>query len=297
MKRSLLLVTLLGTAVASPALATDITIRDFVGIVTIIDGTDGVDVRSAGDKPADISDSDGDIRIDGLTSREERAKACNRRGMSWNFDFNGKESKGSTRLDGYPNIQISVPDGSNLYIEDSYVWLDSKIRLTEADLEMGGCFDIDMDAVETLRLEKSGSGDIDIGEAGTLRMEKSGSGDMDVGRVGPLNIEKSGSGDIDIDRVNGPVSIEKSGSGDIDIGVLTGSLELDRSGSGDVAVDDGDVSLLRVRSSGSGDVDINAAVGDAFVRASGSTDVYVKSIQGSLEQSTSGAADFKRGDD
>lgn len=297
MTKQLILAALMTSAMVVPASATDITIQDFVGTITIVDGNDGLDVIRDGKKAIDVRESSDEISIDGGLSDKERSKACDGPGIGWNLDFNGRGSKGNTRLDDYPDIRLSVPKGSNLTIVDSVLNLNSEVRLGDADLEISGCFDTFIDEVETLRITKSGSGDIDIGSAGTIDLSKSGSGEIEVGTAGQFDLNQSGSGDVEIDRVDGSMSISKSGSGDIEIGTIDGDLSVEKSGSGDVEVESGTIPDLSIRNSGSGDVDIHAAVGDAYVRASGSSDVYVKSISGTLDESTSGSSDFTRGDD
>ncbi|MGJ8560807.1 MAG: GIN domain-containing protein [Litorimonas sp.] len=296
-KRAIVLAALMTSAMVVPASATDITIENFVGKVTVVAGNDGVEVVRQGEERADYRDGRDQIFIDGGLSNKDRNEACNGSGMSWNLDFGGRRSEGNTRLEDYPELIISVPNGSNLTIRDSALALDSQVDLGDADFDVGGCFDLKIASADKLTLDKSGSGEIEIGTVGTLNINKSGSGDVEVERANSFELDQSGSGDVDVDRVDGPVTIEKSGSGDIEIGQVDGNFSIEKSGSGDVEVNGGTIPELSVRNSGSGDVDINAAVGDAYVRASGASDVYVKSISGSLDESTSGSSDFTRGDD
>ncbi|GHA89011.1 hypothetical protein GCM10009069_10090 [Algimonas arctica] len=295
--RAVILAALLTSAMVAPASATDITIQDFVGQITIVEGNDGLDVLRDGKDAIDFRDSRNEIFIDGGLSQKERGKACDGPGIGWNLNFNGRGTQGNTRLEDYPDVRLSVPSGSNLIIVDSSLQLRSDIMLGDVDLDIQGCFDTYIDGADTLRIEKSGSGDIEIGSAGTIDLEKSGSGDVEVGQTGQFVLDQSGSGEVDIDRVVGSLNIEKSGSGDIAVGRIEGDLSVEKSGSGDVDIEDGTISDLSIRNSGSGDVDIHAAVGDAYVRASGSGDVYVKSISGTLDEATSGSSDFSRGDD
>jgi hypothetical protein len=297
MTQKFILAALMTSAMVVPASAASVTIQDFVGKVTIVTGTDGLDVVRDGKKPITIGGSADEIFIDGGLSQKARNKACGGSGMSWNLDFGGHKSDGNTRLDDYPELLISVPNGSDLTITESSLHLDSQVELNDADLGVGGCFDITIEAADTLRLEKSGSGDIEIGTAGTLTIEKSGSGELEIDQTGTFDLHQSGSGDVEIDSVDGAVSIEKSGSGNIDIGSLTGSLNVEKSGSGDIDISDGTIPNLSIQNSGSGDVEINADVDDAYVRASGSGDVYIQSISGRLDEATSGSSDFTRGDD
>lgn len=296
MKYSILTGALLSAALMNPAFATDITVRDFGGKITIVEGNDGVDIVRAGKHRADIDDSRDTILIDGNLSRKDRGKICNHN-SGIRLSFNGHDRWEEKALEDYPELIVSVPRGSNLTIEKSYVALHASVALGQADLDLGGCFDIELGDADDIILEKSGSGDITIGTVGSLTIDKSGAGDLEIDQADRFSLDQSGSGEVEIDRIDGPVEIEKSGSGDIEIGTLDGMLKIDKSGSGDVEVDSGTIPDLSVHISGSGDVQIYAAVGDAYIRASGSSDVYVKSISGSVDSSVSGSADFNRGDD
>lgn len=295
--RAFILAALMTSAMVVPASAKDVTIENFVGMVTMVAGNDGVEVVRRGEDPADYREGRDEISIDGGLSDKDRNKACDGSSLSWNLDFGKRKSQGNTHLKDYPELIISVPNGSNLTIRNSSLHLDAQVELGAADLDVGGCFDLKIASADALTLDKSGSGEIEIGTVGTLNIDKSGSGDVEVDRANSFDLDQSGSGDVDVDRIDGPVTIEKSGSGDIEIGIIDGSFSVEKSGSGDVEVNGGTIPELSVRNSGSGDVDINAAVGDAYVRASGASDVYVKSISGSLDESTSGSSDFTRGDD
>jgi len=297
MKYSILTGALLSATLMTPAFATDITVSDFAGKITIIDGNDGIEIVRNGEQSVDYRENGETIIIDGGLSSKQRDKACRGGGLSWDLDFNGRESTGSTRLRDYPDIRISVPRGSDLTIRKSFVLLDSQVALGVADLDLDGCFDANLGDADEIRLDKSGDGDIIIGSVGPLRVDKSGAGDLEIGKADRFSLDQSGSGEVEIDRVDGPVEIEKSGSGDIEIGYIDGILRIDKSGSGDVEVDGGTIPELSVHISGSGDVQVHAAVGDAYIRASGSSDIYVESISGSVDSSVSGSADFNRGDD
>jgi hypothetical protein len=293
--RTILIAALLTSGSATAAFATDITIRDFAGHVRITQGDSGVDVIRAGKYKADISERGDRITIDGGLSSKKRSEPCRGGGISWDLNFGDRESTGNTRLSDYPKLDIYVPEGSNLIIENSNLELMSDVRLDAADLDISGCFDVELEAVDDLELDKSGSGTIKIGTVQTLSLEKSGAGDLEIRFSGPFNIEKSGSGDIEIEKAEGIGEIELSGSGDVDIAEFVGSIAIERSGSGGFSIEGGSVETLNVQSSGSGDVSIDADVETATIQASGSTDIYIKSVSGSLEQSTSGSAEFKLG--
>lgn len=285
------------TLIAAPAMATDINIQDFVGKITIVEGSDGLTVVRAGEGDLQYRQSSDLIEIDGNTTRKERGETCNGPGGNWNISIGGWSSSGETRLEDQPELEISVPAGSSLAIKDSYTWLIADVDLGDANLEIGGCYDTTLANTTSLTIEKSGSGDIEAGTTGPTRIEKSGAGDIDILATASFTLEQSGAGDVEIETITGPANIEKNGSGDVEIERLFGNLSVEKSGSGDVDVDGGDISTLLIRNSGSGDVNVHADIIDADVRGSGSGDIYVKSVSGTLTKQMSGSADFNRGDD
>ncbi|MGB6229885.1 MAG: DUF2807 domain-containing protein [Litorimonas sp.] len=285
-------------SVAAPAVATDITVRNFSGTIEISEGPAGLEVVRQGSRgDLDYRQADGDIVIDGGLSKDDRKDVCNGPGGSWNLTIGNWNSSNDTRLEDYPHLAIRVPAGSDLDVEDSTLRLSSDVALGTAQLDIEGCFDTDLSDVDLLIVEKSGAGDLDVGNVGRFEIEKAGAGDIDAGIVDEFELEQSGAGDIMIELVTGRATIDKSGAGDVEIDEMDGDLTVEKSGAGDLDVGGGDVPNLTVRNSGAGDVDIDAAVGNAFIRASGAGDVFVESISGSLDESTSGAASFSRGDD
>ena len=289
---------LLAAVLASPAGAMDIKIENFVGNVTLVEGNDGLDVVRRGEEGALEVSTDGDvIHIDGGLTSKERNEACNYGGVSWNLSWNDRKSKGSTRLADYPELRISVPEGSNLKIKKSSILLTSDVDLGNVSLNISGCFDVNLQNTGDLDLDKSGSGEFEAARVGALDIEKSGSGDLSFVSADSVKLDVSGSGEFEIGDVNGSVRIEKSGSGDVDIDYINGDLRVEKSGSGDVEVRGGTIANLTIDNSGSGDVDVNAPVGDAQVNASGSGDIYIESIEDLLYESVSGSAKLRRGDD
>jgi hypothetical protein len=145
---------LLGASV--PAFAADITIRDFAGRITLVEGTDGVSVDQVGRYPADFSSNRDSIVVDGGLSSKQRDKAC--RGESGLVvRINGRDRVPDKRLRDYPALTIAVPQGSTLTVRDSTIRFLSEVDLSTADIDMGGCFDIRLANVDDLRLDKSGS--------------------------------------------------------------------------------------------------------------------------------------------
>ncbi len=285
---------LLGASV--PAFAADITIRDFAGRITLVEGTDGVSVDQVGRYPADFSSNRDSIVVDGGLSSKQRDKAC--RGESGLVvRINGRDRVPDKRLRDYPALTIAVPQGSTLTVRDSTIRFLSEVDLSTADIDMGGCFDIRLANVDDLRLDKSGSGDVEADNVGTFDISKSGSGDIYAQEVGTFVLEQSGSGDISLDRVSQSARIDKSGSGDIEIDEAFGNLTVNKSGSGDVEVSGGELRDVVIGNSGSGDVDIEAPMENARVNASGSGDIYLEAVSGLLDQTVSGSAELERGDD
>lgn len=298
MRAALAYAGLLAIVLVAPADAMDVKVENFVGKITLIEGSDGLDVISRGSEGDLEFSSNGEvIHIDGGLNSRERGEACNYGGISWDLNWNDKRTKGNTRLQDYPDLEISVPAGSNLTVDDSAVELTSAVSLGTVSLDVSGCFDIDLQDTGNLQIEKSGSGDFDAVRVGALDIEKSGSGDITIGSAMSLLFEASGSGEFEIGDIPGPVRIEKSGSGDVEIESVSGDVRVEKSGSGDVEINGGSVQQLTIGNSGSGDVDVNADVVDAHVTASGSGDIYIESISGVLHEQISGSADLRRGDD
>ncbi|MEL6686682.1 MAG: DUF2807 domain-containing protein [Pseudomonadota bacterium] len=289
---------LLAAVLAVPADAMDVKIENFVGTVTLVKGNDGLDVvRRGSEGSLDFSTNGEAIHIDGGLSSKERNQACNYGGLSWDLSLNGRESKGNTRLRDYPELRISMPEGSSLEIDDSALELTSEVALGKVDLDVSGCFDISLQDTGDLTLNKSGSGEFEAGSVGKLDIDKSGSGDLTFESASAVYFDASGSGEFEIGDVDGPITIDKSGSGDVEIASANGDVRVEKSGSGDVEIDGGNIPELTINNSGSGDVDVNASVGDAKVNASGSGDIYIESIRDLLYESLSGSAELRRGDD
>ncbi|MEM7730156.1 MAG: DUF2807 domain-containing protein [Pseudomonadota bacterium] len=281
---------------AYAASAVDITVRDFAGAITLVEGSDGVEIVRRG-RIGDLDYSDGDnaITIDGGLSDRQRHEVCKGPGGNWDLSIGNWNSKGDSRLEDYPEIVVSVPKGSDLTVRSSTMRLESEVDLGNANLKMSGCFDMVLRDLRNLSLEKSGSGDVEMGDAERVEIKKSGSGDVFMARVGSVELEQSGSGNIEVDRVLTSLRIEKSGSGDVEIAEANGRLDIDKSGSGDVTVDGGRLSEVVIDNSGSGDVEIDAPMEDADVSASGSGDIFLHSVSGVLHEDLSGAADLTLG--
>lgn len=298
MRAGIVYAALLATVLAGPTFAADVTISNFAGKVTIVQGNDGLDViRNGSEGDLDYSTNGDRIRIDGGLTRKQRGKACDHGGISWDLEWNNRRSEGDTRLKDYPELEISIPTGSTLTVEDSYIRLDADVDLDRAVLDMGGCFDARFQDAGEMSLNKSGSGDFSARAIGSLMVEKSGSGDLEFASADSFVLGQSGSGEVEIGPISGPVRIEKTGSGDVEVESVNGDVYVHKSGSGDIEIDGGRIGQLEIHNSGSGDVDIDAPAQDADVSASGSGDVYVRSVSGVLHHNVSGSGDFNLADD
>jgi hypothetical protein len=290
MKTLLISATALAGMLATPAFATDVRIENFVGQITIVDGAPSIDVIRTG---GDLTTAEGEpFLIDGGYDRPEKTKVCDYNSVI-SITINRRNRTAERRLKDYPKIEVSVPEGSTLEIENSIILLDtSDVALSSASLELQGCFDAAVGDILEASIAKSGSGNFEAGRVGTLKLAKSGSGNVTIDETGELSFSQSGSGDLDINRIGRMASISKSGSGDVEIGEMVGDLKISKSGSGDVDVFGGNIDTLVVRKSGSGDVDVDADVIDADLRSSGSGDIDVRRVTGDLSQASSGSSDI-----
>lgn len=288
---------------AAPASAAEIVIRDFVGKVSIMDGAPSVEVlRNARGLDIDEVGTEDRFVIDGGIRKPSKEGVCDYKGggLSFNLTINGRDyerSKWDKRLEDYPDLDIFVPEGSTLSIENSYVLLKATTALRQAKISKGGCLPIALGDVGELDASIAGSGNFSAHNVGTLSLSKSGSSDLVFETIGAATISASGSGDIEIGHVTQSADISKSGSGDIEIDQVDGDLAVAKSGSGDIEVDGGFIPELTIRKSGAGDVNIDADIGDGDVVSRGAGDVYIEAVRGSLSSKMSGSGDLKRGDD
>lgn len=279
---------------AAPAFATDITVQDFIGKIVIETGEPSLRIERDHNQLEATSD-DNAMRIDGGFTKPGDEDVCNYTGR---FKFNwstGDSESWDRRLKDYPDLRISVPNGSRLKIENSYVRLINKADLDEANLELYGCLPVSMGNVGTLEMKKRGSGDLDARTIGELTLDKTGSGDIEIEDLGYAKMSVSGSGDVEIDSVNGELDMKKSGAGDIEIDRIDGILSISKRGAGDIDVGSGSIPRLYLKKSGAGDADIDADIDDAEVISSGAGDTYLRRVDGELTSRTSGAGDLDVG--
>lgn len=262
---------------AGPALATDIKIAEFIGEISVVEGKAGIEVIRAGKHNFERGQDGNDLYVFSDKDWNDIKSVCRNR----------------PSLADYPKLRISVPKGSNLFIDQGFVDLDVRTDLDRADLQLGGCFQTRLRDVNALYLDQSGMGDVEIGDTKTLDIRKSGRGGIKVASASQLFLDKSGTDDVCIGPVAGPVTIDRSGTGLVEIASVSGDVRIEQSGSGDVTIKGGRVADLDVNVSGSGDIKIDAPVRNAVVSASGSSKVDLKSVSGTVRKDTSGSAKLR----
>ena len=305
-----------GSALVAHAAAQDfagadaLVIEDAIGTVTLTASPDGT-LRVSGTEGAELTltatGRGGTVRLAGPERLEEdrfwdayagkggvRVGPVRLGGGGRSVTIrDGRDRRFEAMLEGYPDVTVAVPEGTDLRFEGSALRLSGDVALgrVEADgnlylvADLGDADSAELDLTGPGRLALgdvanladatlSGSGDVGFGRAGSLVMSLKGSGDMAAGDVdGEAALTLAGSGDVDVGRVGGGAEVRLRGSGDVELAGAAGGLDVELAGSGDVEVAEvaGDV---RVSLRGSGDVDLASGRADALeVDLSGSGDV------------------------
>ncbi len=262
-------------------------IEDFIGTIEIDVTSGGSTTLTMSGEAEELDKLEVEERGDRLVIKGEKGK------IDWN-DWSGwfSWSSDGRKLEDYPRLVISMPEGTDLHVEDSAgkltvgdlggavrlksVSLEAQIGdVTAAEIGVSGSGEIDLGEVEgDLKIAISGSGDVSVESAGgAASVAISGNGDVSAGTIGAgLQIAVSGSGDAAFESANGPVSIVINGSGDIDVGA-------------------GRADPLAISISGSGDVTFGGVAVDPTISISGSGDVVLQSYEGSLRSTGSGSGD------
>jgi len=306
-------------------------IRNFVGTINWSNGPMNVDVKkNAGD--TDISGRS-NITVDGGFDDIDNS-ACKSSYGNYSFDWFGKKKEGNfggyEDLDDFPVLEITMPEDTDLIIENSVVFSDGTPNVASADLELRYCGQVTLGDVEnTLALDSrgsadlrvgntgqiaaslKGSGDLTGGDSGDVILNSRGSGDVELENIASLEADSRGSGDLDVSNVSGDVEISSYGSGDAELESVDGSLSysgrgsgnLDVSsvsgeaisvesyGSGDVDISGGEVASLKMTARGSATLEFDGTAENAELRASGSGDIYADRVTGDADIRTSGSGD------
>jgi len=317
MRKLISLAALTTALLSAPAFADDaqtLSIKDFVGTVTITTG----DSFGVSGKKGDITE----IRQDGLIidgNTEIDNSRCKSMNGNIELSFGGKSwfkrIGGYKNLDEYPNLDITVPEDTHLEIRDSVIFGTGE-DFGSVDAEIKSCGDLEIGNVNgPLILDVSGSGDFKALNTGTANVRISGSGDVSLGDIETSVIKVSGSGDFDAESIEGAAKVTSTGSGNIEIDTLLGDLvyegrgssnfdaqrvdgriSISATGSGDVEIEDGDAPTIMISSRGSSNIEFGGTAGDVTVVASGSGNVEIDNATGKREVKSSGSSYVKIAD-
>jgi hypothetical protein len=332
-KNSLLALSLLASAGAiTPAFAADkLEVRNFIGTINWSNGDMNVEV----DENIGRTKVQGrnDIVIDGGQD-DINGKKCKSSYGSFSVDWFGKEKSGRfggyEDLDEMPILTITVPDDTNLIINNSILFTDGAPDVGSADIDLRYCGAVQLGDIDgTLALNSrgsadlivgssdemavvlKGSGDLTGGNSGDVLIKSQGSGDVDLEDIGALDATLQGSGDLSAANVSGNVTLSSSGSGDIELDDVEGDFTHSSQGSGDLDIDSLNSRNADIKSSGSGDIDIEGGqiesltavargsatiefagdVTNATLRATGSGDIRIDRVTGDVEIRSSGSGD------
>ncbi len=317
MKKIISIAALSTALLSAPAFADEsqtLSIKDFVGTVTI---TTGEDFSVSGEKGNITEIRQNGLIIDGNEIIDNsRCKTVNGKiELSFGRKSWFKRMGGYKDLDAYPKLDIIVPEGSHLEIRDSVIFgtgedfgsVDAKVKSC-GDLEIGningplilgvsGSGDFSALNTRTANVKISGSGDVSLGDIETSVIKVSGSGDFDAENIeGDAKVTSTGSGSIEIDSLLGDLVYEGRGSSNFDAQRVDGRISITATGSGDVEIEDGDAPTLMITSRGSSNIEFGGTAGDVTVVASGSGNVEIDNATGEREVKSSGSSYVKIAD-
>ena len=317
MKNLISLTALSAALLSTPAFADEaqsLLIKDFIGIVNITTG-DSFNVSDDKDGIHEIRDTG--LIIDGNQTVDH--SRCKSSGSTIRISIGKKnlftQFGGYKNLEDYPNLDITVPEGTHLEITDSVIFgtgedfgsIDVHIKSCgsleigdvngPAELKISGSGDFAAGNMKSTNLRISGSGDAAIGDMTNAIIKVSGSGDLEGGNIiGNAKIKTTGSGDIELGALTGDIVYEGRGSSDLFLDQVNGRASINLTGSGDVEIDKGTIPELLLTSRGSSEFDFGGTAGDVTVVTSGSSEVDIDDATGEREVKTSGSAEVKIGD-
>ncbi len=299
-------------------------IRDFIGTLTIVTTEPGgaidlhVSARRSQLDLLPIGLSGGSLTI-GWEGEPDRTRRW------WEF-WRGRWMFDLADLDRYPTVEIGVPAGVEIEIENIIgAWTigdraghlafgtergTGTIGTTEtAAIAISGDAAVEIGAVAgQLTLAVAGSGALRGGSAGAVEMSVAGSGDVTLGDIAggvAVNVAGSGgavfgaaasidavlegSGSLRLGAVADGFAAVVQGSGSIVAAAAGGAFEATISGSGSVRVDAGRASPFEVTITGSGNVRYGGTAADPVVTISGSGGLVIGTLEGNLTQRISGS--------
>lgn len=293
-------------AIAAPAVAQDVEIRDAVARVVVIpeNRTDiAVEViPGRGLPPLRVTRRGNDVLIDGELHE-------NRRNQSWNCSGGGAywspaetppgdltvrvRGRDPIRVADAPLVTIRTPMDVDVSVAGA-VW-GAVGRAGTVSFENMGCGNWTFANVSgELETSLLGSGDIRTGTSGAFEARLMGSGNIQAGATGDAELSIMGSGNI---RLAAARQLDASimGSGDITAGRVDGPVDANIPGSGNIVVEAGRTPRLDANIPGSGNVIFRGQAGDVSATIPGSGDVRVDSASGSVNQRPMGSGRVRIG--
>lgn len=274
-----------GAAVASPAMAEDVQIRNAVARVAVVveDRTDvAVEVEQGGSGLPNVrvSRRDGKVIIDGGLGRN-MIRGCQSGAANGRQPGDGASvevrNHGRVQLSNAPLILIRSPREVDVGGQGA-VFGSVGRGATSVDVGTAGCGGWTVANVDgPLSISVAGSGDINAGTSRSLEVSVAGSGDVSAGATGAAEVSIAGSGDVNIAAVNG-------------------NFEVSIAGSGDVLVRGGRADRFEASVMGGGDVDFRGSANSAEVNLMGGGDVRIGSVSGSVERNVMGGGRLTIGD-
>lgn len=294
------------TAIAAPAAAQDVEIRDAVARVVVIpENRADIAVEvipGRGLPPLKVTRRGNDVLIDGELHE-------NRRNQSWNCSGGGGywspaetppgdmtvrvRGRDPIRVADAPLVTIRTPMDVDVSVGGA-VW-GAVGRAGSVSFENMGCGNWTFANVSgELETSLKGSGDIRAGTSGSLEVSLMGSGEVQAGATGEAETSIMGSGNI---RLAAARDLEANimGSGDITVGRVEGPVEANIPGSGNIVVEGGRTPNLNANIMGSGDIVFRGQAGNVSANIMGSGDVRVNSASGSVNQRHMGSGRVRVG--
>jgi len=308
----------LGACFGASALAqqaqTDATRFANVERVVIVDFTGRIEIEVQGGDIA-VALSDAPTRYLVNVEREDAVLLIAGEDRSKKFDIKGAmnwrlhgQAAFAHYVDGYPRLQLSVPEGTAIEMNDVYAiaaigdlggpfalesqFVEARIgRVETADIALHGGGFVAIGPVRShLRAKVGGAGGVEAVSAGSAELLVGGSGGVVIGDIaGDAALRVSGSGDIAAHDIAGRLSAFVSGSGDIDAGAIGGGAEFSIGGSGDIAARSlSGPALARIAGNGDITVEVGRAE-DLKVGITGAGDFRFGGVSTNLDATVNGA--------
>lgn len=266
-------------ALAGPAFAETLAIRDFAGRVEIVTGDYArleVEVIPGKGGPSPEVTHYGDrIEVDGGLGRD----------FIWNWDGDGAGCRGD---DG--DRRVRLERGGEFYAFSELpviratgprdIDLDIQGVLMDGEAGAVGAIDVDLAGCARLAVESAGGPvNADLAGAGVLTIriiageldaDVAGAGVLAAGDVrGPLVADVAGAGRLDLGAVRSGGDIDVAGAAHVRIARLDGDLQSDIAGAGVMEIEDGQLGVLDLDVAGMGDMDFCGFAREAVVDAAG----------------------------